>query len=773
MSAAHNFHDQLVNSSELEKELKKREKNLVFETISQKQLPKYLEEGWSVIRENASGTVRISREKNTPSQFNDDLWCLLANLGFTSLNKLDKISIPCFDNPNETYPVSLFAADEEVILLVFTKATPGEAKRSNFQDEIKRIGEKKEQLINTVRKNFSTAKHKVKFIFATQNYILSETDKSLLDNYSIFHFDDETIQYYYELNKHLGLSGRFQLLGNLFEGQTIPQLENQIPAIQGKMGGHTYYSFSIEPEKLLKIGYVLHRNKANKKLMPTYQRIIKKSRLKSVQEFVESGGFFPNSIIININASKGVKFDKANTQVENAISRVGVLHLPKTYRSSFIIDGQHRLYGYANSTYKKTNSIPVVAFVNLDRNQQIKLFMQINENQKAVPKNLRNTLNADLLWDSEDLTEAIKALKLQIAQDLGEELDSALYERIIIGENPKSATRCITIDTIRLGLDKSNFFGVFTKNAVKTEGTFYGHNNDQMYDRIMPFLKGLFGYIRENSKAEWDMGESGEGYLCINAGIESLLRLFSDIADHLAISGQVNIRTARLKDVIEKATPFLDPLIDHFKQISTEEKTMFRKSYGSGARAKYWRTLQKIIHAKIPTFEPAGFADYLRNEEKQFNNESFNMIRDIEQFLKKDFREKLEAKFGASWFKKGVHPNVYDAASLLSVQKNRELEKHEEVEPWDCLNIIDYRKIALYQSNWKDIFERSYTKPGEEKMRGNREERTSWLVKLERIRNQNFHSYSVKEEEYNFLVDLHNWLIAKTTQNTFSVGDIE
>ena len=32
------------------------------------------------------------------------------------------------------------------------------------------------------------------------------------------------------------------------------------------MGGHTYYSFSIEPEKLLKIGYVLHKlqNKAAK-----------------------------------------------------------------------------------------------------------------------------------------------------------------------------------------------------------------------------------------------------------------------------------------------------------------------------------------------------------------------------------------------------------------------------------------------------------------------------------------------------------------------------
>ena len=67
------------------------------------------------------------------------------------------------------------------------------------------------------------------------------------------------------------------------------------------MGGHKYYSFSIEPERLLKIGYVLHRNEANKNMMPTYQRIIKKKRLTDVQKFINGGGYFPNSLIISID----------------------------------------------------------------------------------------------------------------------------------------------------------------------------------------------------------------------------------------------------------------------------------------------------------------------------------------------------------------------------------------------------------------------------------------------------------------------------------------
>lgn len=64
--------------------------------------------------------------------------------------------------------------------------------------------------------------------------------------------------------------------------------------------------------------------------MPTYQRLIKKSRLKSVQDFVDNGGFFPNSIIINIDTNgKSVRFDSAGNQVEKSISRIGILHLPK------------------------------------------------------------------------------------------------------------------------------------------------------------------------------------------------------------------------------------------------------------------------------------------------------------------------------------------------------------------------------------------------------------------------------------------------------------
>ena len=760
------FWEGIVPSKSLKNTINKRNKPNIFESVAPELVEQYINDGWNIDREFKT-KVRMTRLKSHDMAFEDEVWSTIAKLGFIHLNKDRNFRVPYSDDFTLTQQIDVFAADDETILLIECKATDGDPKKGNFKEAIEAIGGKKEGIIKVLKKIFPGSRHKVKFIFATKNYYLSNPDIERLENFGILHFDEETIHYYKDLTKHLGLSARFQLLGNLFEGQTIHELQNKIPAIQGKMGGHTYYSFSIEPEKLLKIGYVLHRNKANKKMMPTYQRLIKKARLQSVSEFVEDGGFFPNSIIINIdNNRRKLRFDSANTQVDSAISKIGVLHLPKKYRSAFIIDGQHRLYGYANSDYKSKNSIPVVAFVDLARKEQVRLFMQINENQKAVPKNLRNTLNSDLLWNSENLNDQVKALKLQIAQDLGEEKASPLFDRIIVGENPKTSTRCITIDTIKIGLDRSNFFGLFSKTDVKEDGTFYKGNNENTYEAIFPFLIGCFTHIKENLLEDWNRGESDDGFLAINAGIESLIRVFSDIIDILKERGTINPKSDTTDFILDETVYYLDPLIDYFNSLNSDQKRDLRKSYGTGGRAKYWRTLQKSINENRPEFNPDGMMNYWRDEAKAFNEESFKMIRELETYMKQDFQDRLKHQYGDNWFKSGVPKNVYDELIKGAADKNYEAKsKSDEVNPWDCLNIIDYRKIAVYGKNWSELFEKHYTKPGEEKLRGGKNSKTGWMQKLERIRNQNVHSYSVKEDEYDFLCELNGWLIEKKIEN--------
>lgn len=751
------FKEQIINVEQIKKQITKRKRSYVNISVFPELVDRYRSEGWQIEKEFKT-KIRLRKEKSFDQKFEDQVWLMAAMMGFSQMNKDRNFKIFYSKDAELSQQIDVFAIDDETILIIECKATVTITKKANFKETIEAIGGKKEGILKYLKKEFPNSKRKVKFIFATKNYILTKNDTDRLANYNILHFDDEIIDYYTELTKHLGISARFQLLGNLFEGQDIPELDNKIPAIKGKMGGHTYYSFSIEPEKLLKIGYVLHRNKANKKLMPTYQRLIKKSRLTSIQNFVEDGGFFPNSLIIDLETKnkRGLKFDSAKINLDNNLSKVGVLHLPKKYRSAFIIDGQHRLYGYANSEYKSKNTIPVVAFINLDRKEQVRLFMQINENQKAVPKNLRNTLNADLLWNSPSLKDQIKALKLQLAQDLGEEKSSPLFNRVIVGENKKSSTCCITIDTIKIALDRSNFFGQFTATAIKSVGTFYRGNNDNTFDRLFPFIQEALSLISEPLLEEWNKGDSLDGYLAINPGIESLIRLYSDLIDHLVKHNKIDPKNDKISYIIDELRYFTDPLIEFFRNLSVEQKRNLRKSYGTAGRAKYWRTLQQAVNEKRIEFQPDGLSNYWKDEDKRFNEETFKMIRDIETYFKEDFKDKLRSKYGEDWFRDGLPKKVYDGAIQLAATKNYE-EKTNQFKPWDCLHLINYREIAIYGSNWSELFEKAYVQPT--RKGGNKKDKTSWIEKLNKIRNENSHSYSVKEEEYAFVMELHDWLI--------------
>jgi DNA sulfur modification protein DndB len=160
--------------------------------------------------------------------------------------------------------INVFAVDDETILFIECKCHLSD-NNLDFEKEIESISQLRNNLFAEARKVFPN--RKAKYIFATKGYEVSDNDRARMKELDIQHFDEYAIKYFTELTKHLGDCARFQLLGNLFEGQKINAMENRIPAIEGKMGGYTYYSFSIEPEKLLKIAYVLHRNEANSDMM--------------------------------------------------------------------------------------------------------------------------------------------------------------------------------------------------------------------------------------------------------------------------------------------------------------------------------------------------------------------------------------------------------------------------------------------------------------------------------------------------------------------------
>lgn len=756
------FADKLVSGRELNAIKKKRAQPYVFKKFEPELKEKRESEGWQLDKVLKS-FLRMKKPKPLDEQFEDEVWELFASLGFQFMNNDRHLAIP-YGPPGTgtTKQIDVIAIDEETVLLVECKCAQY-GKKGDFKKEIESIFGMKNGLFSEIRKVYPNRKYK--YILATKNYEVPENDKARMKEVGIQHFDEYAIRYFAELTKHLGDCARFQLLGNLFEGQKINTMDNKIPAIQGKMGGDTYYSFSIEPEKLLKIAYVLHRNEANSDMMPTYQRIIKKSRLKEIQKFVNDGGFFPNSIIISIDTlGRNLRFDLATPQVDTSISKIGILHLPQLYHSAYIIDGQHRLYGYANSKYVGTNSIPVVAFVNLPQGKQVELFMEINENQKSVSKNLQNTLNADLLWTSEDWNKRRRALRLNIAQKLGESPSSPLYENVVIGENETNSKCCITIDTIETALKSTNFFSRYGKgNVIVEDGTFDKGENEPTRKILLPFLVECFSYLKENLSQEWEKGDSG--VLVINSSVHALIRIFNDIINHLISFDKINPKNENITNLVTEVEFYLAPLVNYINTLKDEERKELRANYGIGGRTKVWRTFQKIISESRTTFKPEGLSQWVKDNTKQFNLASIEMSRDLERIIKQGFEFRLKEKYGDIWLAAGLPSKVYRQANSVMgklIYENSKNGINKQVLLWDCVTIANCKDIAVFGSNWTELFESSFTRPEEIKLQGGKGAKTDWLLKLSTLINNNNNSnYSVSEEEYLFLVSLHNWLIKK------------
>lgn len=162
--------------------------------------------------------------------------------------------------------------------------------------------------------------------------------------------------------------------------------------------------FNVAPEHLLKIAYVHQRSTECDflGLSDSYQRILKKSRVEKIREYINKGGYFPGSIILNFPHRKhaikelmvlGKKKDRDGV---DRTSIPVIVELPQYYGCAWIIDGQHRLYGYADTPKKKTESVPVVAFVGQPSSEQSRIFLDINQYQSAISSDLKWDLYEDL-----------------------------------------------------------------------------------------------------------------------------------------------------------------------------------------------------------------------------------------------------------------------------------------------------------------------------------------------------------------------------------------
>ena len=642
-----------TDSSALGKVFKSKSQEYHRRNVDHNRVEEFISDGWEEYGTPLKTKTKVQRLKSHDEKFEDDVWCQLYKLGFRHLNTDRNFHLPYGPNANDKKQIDIIAVKDDLILLVECKSSLASKKAPSFKTEFEALRERLDGHKKALQQIYGKD-NRIKYIFATRNFRLSResADIQRLEDAGGFFYNDNTYDYINSLIKHYRAAAQYQFLGLLLKGQTVSSEKISVPAIEGRMGAKRYYMFSLEPEILLKIGFVLHRTRANEAEMPTYQRLLVPSRLKGIGKFINDGGYFPNSIIVNFTEGKRKKVQfEANSREKSTVSRSGVLKIPNAYAIAYIIDGQHRVYGYSQSDFMSSNTIPVVAFVGLESSEQLEMFMNINQNQKAVSPTLRITLEEDLYWDAGRLDSRLKALRSSIISVLGGNQESPLFGKISLGED----RALLKAKPFSDALLRSGLIPEARGNKFQIDGanlTLYDVNNDEhrlemreAKKQILLLLHACYECAEERLRFAPEIMHK---ILFSNRGTYAFVSIIGSLLNFVAAKDGsfIPISADQRFEKIEKY------LIALFETLTTDDDRILDSLLtvlGSGAEMMWLRTFQNEIHKKFPNYSPLELEDWNERQNQELQERGRVAGTEIERQIKRIILYNLKALFKDVW----------------------------------------------------------------------------------------------------------------------------
>lgn len=399
--------------------------------------------------------------------------------------------------------------------------------------------------------------------------------------------------------------------------------------------------------------------------------------------------------------------------------------------------------------------MPVVAFENLDQEEQIKIFMEINENQKAVPKNLRNTLDEDLKYCSEDPKERRQALTLKIARLLGEERNSPLYDRVVIGENSTTEERCITLESISKAILESNILSKYKKDELINEGVLDLDDNEMTFGKVYPIMIYAFSELKKKiGEEEWEKGNSNKAAFVRNNMVSGYIRFVNSVLEHL--NSEVQLKTTTNEQIYKKLDKFINIIAEFWNASDAEQKQELGTAYGAGGPIKVMRTFEKKVNEKVPTFEPEGLKKYWEDRNEQNARDAKELLGELLELLKEYYKEKLDYYYGIDddyekWFSEKVFKTLGNQVGEANYGKS----KAQQIDHWDLVDFEELKDIVLNKNHWTEVFEKKLGFSEDNK--GDKVVKTQWLQDLSEIKRRLYASNAISVDDYEYLQTLAQW----------------
>lgn len=733
------------------REAAKRKRSYEQATVPETNLDERLAAGWQSPKRVKGGKFKIQRPLPIDTQLENRVWLLFYLMGYPEVGGGKDFRIT-FTRDNEqpgSKQIDAFAKDTETVIVVECKASDKPRKRS-LQKDIEEFANLKGHIARAIKDHYGKDfKPKILWIFATQNIQWSSSDVARAKGENIHIITERELRYYIQIAEHLRAAARYQFLAEFLKDQKIPELaDHKVPAIRGKLGPHKFYGFITNAEQLLKISFVNHRSLDDPDGAPTYQRLVSRTRMRQIGNYLKEGGFFPTNLLINF--SRPVRFDPFSKSNTGDLS-FGALYLPDRYKSAWIVDGQHRLYGFAHVPDKlRKQNLLVLAFEQLPKETEANLFVTINHEQKSVPKTLLDDLEGELKWGSKIPGERIGAIGARLIGVLNGDIGEPLYRRFVQQGIPSTDRGCLTIPAIKDGLRRSGIIGeVGLKRKEYLPGPLCGVTDSETLDRSRAVLNLYFSQIKISNEALWDAGRPG--FICTNTGVHALLRLLAALIKYMEANKKLDPRELSPQELVEEIDEYLQPVLKWLAEAdAARAEREFKVEFGSGGFSEYYFRLCKIVQDQFSDFRPEGLEAW--NEERSDDRieradrrlKHINVI--VQKVIFDTFKDKYGREKDAYWNKGVIDKSIKTRAYEKSLDDSDDARLPME----NYLDFIQYKKIVENKTHWP-WFEPYFNipEPGEKGYSKN----IQWMERINELRRIPAHAtesrrYSVEDFDY-------------------------
>ncbi len=623
-----------LTKDELDAEYKERKKEIFKQSIP---IDQDIPDGWKLLRKYIQ-VQHIFQEKRIGQYLEDKVWKLFYDLGSEAISTNDlTLQIRKKSDLQKTKQIDVIAIDNDFVFIVECKSKEKLGKKS-LKKDISELIVNKKVVENSLKSLLENRQITFVHIIATENIVWNENDKVDAKDAGFLIWNEYDLMVLQDLANLAGEGAKYQIYNRIFSGKQIKGFNKKVPALKSKMGGHTFYTFNMVPEDLLKIAYVHRRTGTTSfsNITKAYQRVIKKSRIQKIEEFIEEGGIFPGAIILNFHRNfpkEEIIGSKSHLDQLDDCSKPVAITIPPYYGCAWIIDGQHRLYGFSDSDKKFTETLPIVAYVGEDVSFEANLFVDINQNQKPIDSNLLWDLYEDLYDGSRDEKEMENYSISKIAKGLNSLKDSPFLGNVKIPKEQNKGN--LTLTTICTTLKRLH---LISKDDGKLFNKSYEESIDFAVDRISVFFEN----IRKELPEEWEAGD--KHYIRTNSGFVVIAGILREIIDTNLTKAEIN----DIKEFQKRTYKYIEPVLFHLLKVDQETIDSYRGAGGAGQKSRQVliELLKKIREADI------GFSSRLLEkyeESKEQEDEFEKLKKGVKYYLEKNEGEMMEFKGSTSF----------------------------------------------------------------------------------------------------------------------------